>query len=316
VPELPEVETLRRDAECHLVGRRIAAARLLVPEAVRLPAPEAFCAGLEGAAFVGARRRAKYLLLDLDRGRTLALQLALFGQLLLREPVGAAETLGLAPDGQPSGSVEALDPDTLLVLTLADGATLDVLDRSRYTRLYLGSDAELAEALGFDALGPEPLDPHFTVEALGAVLRGRRARLKGLLLDQHAIAGLGNIYVDEALWRARLHPGRTARSLTPAETAALHAAIRGVLAEAITNRGTTFHTYRDLLGAKGRHQAHLAVFHRQGTPCPRCGTPIERVTLASRDTHLCPKCQALDAPALGHGSDEEAPREEKPARRR
>ncbi|HZS00980.1 MAG TPA: bifunctional DNA-formamidopyrimidine glycosylase/DNA-(apurinic or apyrimidinic site) lyase [Chloroflexota bacterium] len=304
MPELPEVETLRRDAERYLLGRRIEAVDLLAPEVVRLPAPAAFREGLAGAAFIGARRRAKYLLLDLDNGCVLALQLALFGQFLLVDSAAPPDAGRGATEPGRVGRAEP-DPDTLLVLTLTDGAFLQVLDRSRYTRLYLGSPAELSAALRLDTLGPEPLDPAFTVEALAALLRGRRGRLKALLLDQHMIAGLGNIYADEALWRARLHPGRVAGSLTADETAALHDAIQGVLREAIANRGTTFHTYRDLLGAKGGHQEHLVAFHRQGAPCPRCGTPVERVTLASRDTHLCPACQVLDAPGQ-HGDESKA----------
>jgi formamidopyrimidine-DNA glycosylase len=275
VPELPEVETLRRDAAQHLIGRRVREATVLAPEVVRAPSPAQFPSEIAAAAFSGARRRAKHLMLDLDNGRTLALQLALFGQLLLREP----------------GDEPARDPDTLVSLALSDGGALDVLDRSRYTRIALGTLAELGRLLKLDELGPEPLDPSFTVEALAQRLGGRRARLKGLLLDQRVVAGLGNIYVDEALWQARLHPARAANSLSSAELGALHRAIQEVLNTAIANRGTTFHTYRDLVGEKGRHQDHLAVFHRQGLPCPRCGTPIERVTIASRDTHLCPHCQ-------------------------
>jgi formamidopyrimidine-DNA glycosylase len=298
MPELPEVETLRGDAERHLLGRCIAAVRVLAPEVVRLPDPPTFATQLIESSFVGARRRAKYLLLDLDSGRVLALQLALFGQLLLFEP---PQTPSDAPpvadvDRVP---VDTSDPDTLVLMTLADGAELAVRDRSRYTRLYLAPPGELAAALGFDKLGPEPLDAGFSEDFLARLLAGRRARLKGLLLDQHEIAGLGNIYVDEALWRARLHPGRPASSLSREEVANLHRAIQDVLTEAIANRGTTFHTYRDLLGAKGRHQDHLAVFHRQGQPCLRCGTPIERVTLASRDTHLCPACQVTETGAGG-----------------
>jgi formamidopyrimidine-DNA glycosylase len=299
MPELPEVETLRRDAERHLVGRRIADVQLLVPEVVRLPTPDVFGAALRGRAFEAARRRAKYLLLDLDDRATLAMQLALFGQLLLRDPVSASGRAGPGGPGGGSESGEALDPDTLLALNLDDGARIDVLDRSRYTRVYLGTAVDLAAALQFEKLGPEPLDPDFTAETLAGILRGRRARLKGVLLDQHEIAGLGNIYVDEALWRARLHPGRTAGSLITAETCALYESVRDVLDEAIGNRGTTFHTYRDLLGAKGQHQEHLAVFHRQGAPCPRCRTRVERINLASRDTHLCPTCQVLESDATG-----------------
>jgi len=273
VPELPEVETLCRDAERLLVGRRIESVDLRAPEVLRAPAPAAFTVDLAGASFRAARRRAKYLLLDLDVGQTLALQLAIYGQLLL-----------LAAQAPP-------DPDTLLVLALAGGQALQLRDRSRYTRIWLAPSQRLAALLRLDQLGPEPLAPEFTVECLRARLGGRRARLKGLLLDQHVVAGLGNIYVDEALWRARLHPARSANSLSEAELAALHGAIQDVLREAIEHRGTTFHTYRDLLGEKGQHQSALAVFHRQGDPCPRCGTPVQRIILASRDTHICPTCQ-------------------------
>lgn len=283
MPELPEVETLRRDAERHLVGRRIADVTLLVPAVVRAPGPAAFRADLTGATFVGARRRGKYLLLDLDGDRVLAVQLALFGQLILEAAGPAAAATG---------------PDTLLVCALADGAALHLRDRSRYTRVWLGTPVQIAVWLDLAALGPDALDPALDAAAFAARLTGRRARLKALLLDQHVIAGLGNIYVDEALWRAGLHPARPANSLTPDELARLHTAIQDVLREAIAHRGTTFHTYRDLLGHKGGHQAYLAVFHRQGEPCPRCGAPIERVTVASRDTHLCPRCQPARPEAI------------------
>jgi formamidopyrimidine-DNA glycosylase len=273
VPELPEVETLRGDAERWLVGRRIRGVEVLAPEVIRHPQPEAFPAELQGATFAGARRRAKHLFLDLDNGKVLALQLALFGQLLLRDGDAAAE------------------PEALAVMRLEDGAALHVLDRSRYTRLHLDTPQGLDTELHLGELGPEPLAPEFSAGLLQERLGRKRARLKGLLLDQRVLSGLGNIYVDEALWRARLHPARPANRLSAGEWRALHAGIQGVLREAIANRGTTFHTYRDLLGAKGHHQASLAVFHRQGEPCPRCGTSVERITVASRDTHICPRCQ-------------------------
>jgi formamidopyrimidine-DNA glycosylase len=273
VPELPEVETLRRDAERLLVGRRIAAADLLVPAVLREPTPTAFVAALRGAAILRAERRAKYLLLDLGDDEVLALQLAIYGQLLVF----------------PARTPRA--PETLLVLDLVDGGEVHLRDSSNYTRIWLVPREQLRAALRLDSLGPEPLAPTFTVDVLRERLGGRRARLKALLLDQHVIAGLGNIYVDEALWRARLHPARAASSVNEGELAALHEAIRSVLAEAIDNRGTTFHTYRDLLGEKGHHQDALTVFHRQGKPCPRCGATVQRITLASRDTHLCPNCQ-------------------------
>jgi formamidopyrimidine-DNA glycosylase len=277
MPELPEVETLRRDAEALLLGRSIVAAEVVVPAVLRTPAPQEFTARVQGARFQTARRRAKYLLLDLDRGDTLAIALALYGQLLLRPPDSAATR------------------DDLLRLALDDGATLAAVDPARFTRVWLLPTAEVDAQLRFDALGPEPLEPAFTPERLAERLGGRRARLKALLLDQHVVAGLGNIYVDEALWRARLHPARSAASLTPEEIARLHEAIQAVLRAGIADRGTTIHTYRDLRGEPGRHQHALAVFQRRGEPCPRCGTPIAWLRLASRDTFVCPRCQPAPA---------------------
>lgn len=273
MPELPEVETLRRDAEALLVGRTIRQVELLLPAVLRAPAPDAFCQRLEGASFTGARRRAKYLLLDLSTGDTLALALVIYGQLVL-----------VPPD-------EPAPEDLLFRLTLDNDSALMASDPSHFTRVWLAPRREIGGLLGVNTYGPEPLEADFTPAVLGARLGRRRARLKGLLLDQHVVAGLGNIYVDEALWQARLHPSRRADSLRPAELEALHAAIRAVLEAGIADRGTTFHTYRDLRGAPGEHQHHLAVFQRQGRPCPRCGTTVIRTKLASRDTHLCPACQ-------------------------
>ncbi|MBX5490369.1 MAG: bifunctional DNA-formamidopyrimidine glycosylase/DNA-(apurinic or apyrimidinic site) lyase [Chloroflexi bacterium] len=273
MPELPEVETLRRDAEALLLGRGIVAARVLLPAVLRSPSPERFVERVQGARFSGARRRAKYLLLDLDRGDTFVVALALYGQLLL-----------CTKDQVPPTGV-------LVHLALDNGEALVAVDPAHFTRLWLVPTPELEAALGFDKLGPEPLAPEFTPALLAQRLDKRRARLKALLLDQHVVAGLGNIYVDEALWRAQLHPARTAASLNGAEIVRLHAAIQAVLREGIADRGTTFHTYRDLRGQPGHHQAQLAVFQRRGQPCPRCGTPIVWLRLASRDTFICPACQ-------------------------
>src|SRR5688500_4869923 len=247
MPELPEVETLRGDAERHLLGRTVRDATVLAPHTLRGVPAEEFPQAIAGATFTAARRRAKHLLLDLDNGRVLALQLALFGQFLLHEPDSASHPAASHRAAVPAAT-SGLDPDTLLILTLADGAAVHVLDRSGYARVTLAAPPEVDRLLRLDELGPEPLAPEFSAGVLAERLGSRRARIKALLLDQRVLAGLGNIYVDEALWRARLHPLRPANSLSTAELAALHAAIQEVLREAIANRGTTFHTYRDLLG--------------------------------------------------------------------
>ncbi len=280
MPELPEVETIARDVQSALVGRRIADVRLLDAAVLRPVPPDADAvAYLRGATIARGRRRAKHLLIDLV-GRTgepllLGVQLLIYGQLLLE----AAD----AP----------LEPGLRLVLALDDRREVRLADESGYARARVGPTVETAGALELAKLGPEPLTDDFTVDCLDEILRGRRGKLKPLLLDQERIAGLGNIYVDESLWAARLHPERVAGSLTAEEVAALHAAIRASLVRGIEDRGTTFDSYRDLFGRPGGHQRSLAVFQRTGKPCPRCGTKVRRTEVGGRATYTCPVCQPL-----------------------
>ncbi len=283
MPELPEVETIARDVQGALVGREISDARLLDAAVLRPVPPGADpIAYLRGATIARGRRRAKHLLIDLTSASgeplLLGIQLLIYGQLLLEAPDAPAE------------------PGLRLVLALEDGREVRLADESGYARARVGPAAPTAEALGLAKLGPEPLSGEFTVERLGDILRGRRGKLKPLLLDQARIAGLGNIYVDESLWASRLHPERIAGSLTEEEVAALHAAIRANLAKGIEDRGTTFDSYRDLSGRPGGHQRNLAVFQRTGKPCPRCGTKIKRTEVGGRPTYTGPVCQPLAPP--------------------
>lgn len=283
MPELPEVETIARDVQNALVGRRVADARLLDAAVLRPVPPDADAlAYLRGATITRGHRRAKHLLIDLvgPTGEPLLLgvQLLIYGQLLL-------ESADAAPE-----------PGVRLVLSLDDGREVRLADESGYARARVGPAASTAAALGLAKLGPEPLSDDFTVDRLAGILRGRRGKLKPLLLDQERIAGLGNIYVDESLWAARLHPERVAGSLTEEEAQNLHAAIRASLARGIEDRGTTFDSYRDLFGQPGGHQRNLAVFQRTGKPCPRCGTKIRRTEVGGRPTYTCPVCQPLVPP--------------------
>jgi formamidopyrimidine-DNA glycosylase len=176
------------------------------------------------------------------------------------------------------------------VLRLDDGHELHFDDQRKFGRLYFVPDEPALLDL-LSRLGPEPLVEAFTRPVLRRLLTGRRSRLKPLLLDQAFLAGLGNIYVDEALWRARLHPLQRSDTLTAPEIARLHAGILDALRQGIANRGTTLSTYQDLAGAAGLNQEQLFVFRREGQPCPRCGQPIEKIRVGGRGTHLCPDCQ-------------------------
>lgn len=271
MPELPEVETTRRWLVAHLPGARISAVTLVDRRVVERPAPEAFVRGLVGRAFTMLRRRGKYLLCDLDDGHHLIVHRRMTGNLLLREP------------GAPA------DDHTVAVLQLEDGRELRFCDRRRLGRLWLATPAEAA---ALDArLGPEPLAPEFTSTELARRLAGRRGQLKPLLLDQRVVAGLGNIYVDEALFAAGLHPCRAAETLTAEEVGRLHAAIQAVLEQGLRNEGTTFSDYRGAVGQPGRNQLLVEVFRKDGQPCARCGTTIVKTRVGGRGTHYCAVCQ-------------------------
>ncbi len=275
MPELPEVETIAAQLRPRLVGRTIVACHLRAPVMVRHPRPEDFARRLAGHRIEAVGRRGKYLLHRLSGGD---------GELLVVH-------LGMT-GGWTCVAAEAPEPTHLhLVLELDDGCQLRYRDPRRFGRLLLGTEAELVAAGALPRLGPEPLDPSFTPAELHRSLRGRRAPLKTLLLDQRLVAGLGNIYVDEACFRARLRPDRPGGRVSRAAATRLHAAIREVLREAIANGGSSVDDYRDARGEPGRHQERLLVYGRGGHPCARCGRRLAAIRLAGRSTVFCPTCQ-------------------------
>jgi formamidopyrimidine-DNA glycosylase len=274
MPELPEVETVVRDlVAAGIVGARIREVTVRWPRTVAVPSPAAFRRGLTGRCLTSLSRRAKYLAGRLDDGRWLLLHLRMTGRFHI-------EAAGTRPD-----------PHDRLVLTLEDGRALHFHDTRKFGRAWLVDDP--APVLG--CLGPEPLDASWTAAVFRRELGARQARLKPLLLDQSFLAGLGNIYVDESLWLARLHPLRRAHTLSAAEARRLHRAIHDVLTRALAANGTTLGAghanFYSVAGRRGRHADALRVFRRHGEPCPRCGRPIERTVVGQRGTHLCPSCQ-------------------------
>lgn len=272
MPELPEVETAARDLAAQITGRTIAAIDKLDWERmIDTPDPASFRALLPGRQIAQVGRRGKWLLLRLDAGWTLAVHLRMSGSMSV----------------QPAEAVA--DNYTHLVLALDNGARVFFRDVRKFGRVRLLDAAGLAELEG--SLGPEPLSEEFTPADFAQRLASRRTVIKSLLLDQTFLAGLGNIYVDESLWRAYLHPLRPASSLQLAEVNALHAAIRTVLARAVDNRGSTLRDYRTGYGQIGSNQDYFAVYRQTGKPCPRCGTSIERMIVGQRSTHICPLCQ-------------------------
>ncbi len=273
MPELPEVETIVSDLRPHLVGRRIACCRLRHPAIVRWPEPERFAEGVTGRTIEALKRRGKYVLGELGGDRLLVVHLGMTGSLSL---VDTAAPM--------AGHVHA-------VFDLDGGEQLRYRDPRRFGRLLFGTEEELVAARKLPPLGPEPLDPEFTSLDLHRRLKRRHAPLKALLLDQAVIAGVGNIYADEACFRARIRPDRPGSSLSPRAVKRLHQALRESLLAAIANRGSSVKSYVDAWGERGRQQEELLVYGRAGEPCVNCGRPLARARLAGRTTVFCRRCQ-------------------------
>lgn len=277
MPELPEVETVRRTLHQALQGRRIVdVPRIAWERTIAEPAPELFREALRNRAIEGVDRRAKYVIIRLDNDEAVVVHLRMTGRLTIADA-------GAQPDNH-----------THVVFQLDNGQQLMFHDQRKFGRIWLLDRAGLAALSG--KLGPEPLGEALTAAEFRILLRRRKGRLKPLLLDQKLLAGLGNIYVDEALWLAKLHPLQLVGDLSDDALDTLYDAIRQVLTNAINNRGTTFADYRDGWGFAGSNQNFLNVYDRAGRPCPRCGTQIERVVVAQRGTHVCPHCQQLKYP--------------------
>jgi len=274
MPELPEVETVARLIRPGLVGRRIESCRVHWRRTLGASSIARFERAVVGARVARVWRRAKYIVFDLTRARRPAGHL--LGHLRM---TGRMQILARGADPGRFAKVE---------LALDDGRVFHFIDVRKFGRLEFVASA--AEALA--QLGPEPLEPEFTPAVLHALLSARQRALKPLLLDQTLVAGLGNIYVDEALFRARLHPLANSRRVDAEQARELHGAIQSILRAAIEREGSSFDTfYRTPEGQPGSYQDRFEVYGRTGEPCTRCSTPIERLVIGQRGTHVCPRCQ-------------------------
>ncbi len=275
MPELPEVETVARGLRASLVGCAIVEVEVRWARSIAAPNPTAFAQRLKGQMVAKVGRRGKWIVIALNGGDVLLVHLRMTGQLLHRVDSGDSSD----------------DRYIRVLFLLDDGRRLCFSDMRKFGRMVLTADPD--DVLG--ALGPEPLADDFTAVQLGELLAQRRGRIKPLLLDQRFLAGLGNIYASEALWRASVHPLRAADSLSPDEVGRLHGGIRAVLRAAIAAGGTTLAdaAYQQADGRAGEFASRLAVYGREGESCPRCGATIERVKVGQRSTYLCPRCQFL-----------------------
>lgn len=273
MPELPEVEVLRRSLNPHLVGQRIEAVEIRDVR-LREPLDEAqFRAELPGRTILELGRRAKYLLIGLDGDRSLVVHLGMSGRLTV------------------SSTPEPLEPHEHLTIRLASGKRLKLRDPRRFGLALLIRTSRIAADRHFRHLGLEPLEEAFDGSALRRAAEGRRGPVKTFLMDAHAVAGVGNIYASEALHRAAIHPRRSVARISAKRWNGLADAVRDVLQDAIRAGGTTLNDFADGEGRGGYFQVALAVYERAGEACGRCGGSIRRQVMAGRSTYYCPGCQ-------------------------
>lgn len=273
MPEMPEVETICRFLRDHVVGKTIAEVDIRLSRLVKWPSPDDFRSLMVGRTFVSLERRAKYLLFHLSGEWVLVIHLRMTGRLFYRD------------------NNQSANGTARVIFEFDTGDAMEYSDSRTLGTLYLLKKTELSRIYGLTSLGPEPLSEEFSTEYLAAGFAKRKGKIKTVLLDQAFIGGLGNIYVDESLSKAGLHPERRANTLNEGEVERLHEAINFVIEKSICENGTTFRDYRDGAGNKGGFQNELCVYGRKGMPCPVCGTTIVKMEVGGRGTHYCPQCQ-------------------------
>jgi len=269
VPELPEVETIKNELSPHITGKRFIDVTVLDAKLVRQPSVEDFRQKLIGQKINSLERRGKYLIFHLSGSEVLIIHLKMSGVLLLNP--------------------EQADRHVRVIFHLDNNSQIVFTDRRRLGGIWLVKDEQ--SIIG--KLGPEPLTPEFTAETLVQRLQKHKAPIKAVLLDQAFLAGIGNMYADEALFAARIHPLRKANSLSPQEIKNLHKAIVDVLRSAIDKKGASVDTYKLPGGQLGTAHSNFSVAHRAAKPCPICGTPIQRLAIRNRGSYFCPNCQKL-----------------------
>jgi len=272
MPELPEVETVVRGLRPALVGRQVQAMWCDWPRAVHTPSFNEFASRIRGQRVQAVERRAKYIVIQLEHDYLL-IHLKMTGRLYV----------------SPCGHADTADRWVHVRFQLDSGEELRFSDSRKFGRVYLTHDPTAITG----SLGPEPLSAEFTAAEFAQRLKMRDKNIKALLLDQTFLAGVGNIYADEALFRAKIHPLTRSRDLSADQMTALYEAVRSALADGIAREGASVNWYRKADGSRGSAQDGLFVYGRTGQPCTRCGTPIEKTRVAQRGTHFCPSCQGL-----------------------
>ena len=272
MPEMPEVEQVRKTLAPHITGKKILNVQVRLERLIKYPAADKFCADLTGKTITEVGRKGKYLVLATDDGQQLIVHLRMTGALMAQN------------SSQPEPAYAKIK------FTLSDDTDMWFTDIRTFGTLYLIKDGDYYID-GYETLGPEPLSAEFTAEYLLPIVRKSRKAIKTLILEQKVIAGLGNIYADECLALAKINPMRLANTLTDDEVSRLHEAVNTVIAQGIKNRGTTFRDYKDGEGNKGENQKYLLVYGRGGEACKNCGQPLQTAKVGGRGTTYCPHCQ-------------------------
>lgn len=285
MPELPEVETIRRQLEPDLVGRTIESVEVLDPYFPKPTLPKAFEKAIEGREIVDVGRRGKYLMLELDDGMTVVIHLRMTGSLILVDPEGVEN-----PGDTRIHEADQGEKHLKARFSLDDGGQIKFTDPRRFGRGFVAGHAEL-DAYFDERLGVEPLSPEFTVESMAAMTANRAGPLKSFLLNQKGVVGVGNIYADEALFRARLHPLTIGAALKKQHHEALRDGVVEALERGLDLGGASIDDYRDAKGETGSMQKEFLVHRREGEKCPNCGETIVRIVVGGRSTYFCPNCQ-------------------------
>lgn len=273
MPEMPEVETIKRDLEKKVKGKRVERVIIKNKKFVKMPTPSEFIHRIEGKVFTRVERRGKFLLLGLGSEDSLVIHLKLTGRLIY------------------SKRGEEVDYSRI-VFVFQDNTQLSFTDMRGFGGIWLIQDREFQKIPTLDNLGPEPLAEDFTVAKFRDILKGKRGKIKSLLMDQKFMAGIGNIYSQEALFLSQIHPERIPFSLADEEIEKLHRNLRQILKKAISYRGSSVDAYVDLEGKKGSFESQLKVYGREGKSCFKCGAAIKRIEVSGRGTYFCPNCQS------------------------
>lgn len=280
MPELPEVETIKRELSSYLTGKKIVEVEILRPKLIKGISAETFAKKLIGDTILGIERRAKYLILPLKSGNALVIHLGLTGALLKSLPKPPHSKLG-----------QEAQKYIRVSFRLSSGTRLDFSDLRLFGKIWCLPQKEVSELKEIKKLGIEPFAKDFTLEWFAKELSRRKTKIKLLLLDQSFIAGIGNIYANEVLFYAGIHPKRPANEITSAEAKKLHEAILDVLTKAIQYKGSSVDRYVDAEGEEGTFHLQHKVYDRKGEPCFKCKTPVQRISFGQRGTYFCPKCQ-------------------------